>query len=301
MIQVWQIVLLTLYAGYQILDELQIYSSMSTPVFAGLFAGLVMGDVATGLFVGGSMQLMVLGVGTFGGASKIDANSGTILATAFSVALGMDPQQAIAAIAVPVAAILIQLDVLARFANMFFAHRIDAAIERFDYKGIERNFLMGALPWSLSRMIPVGLALAFGGGVVSQVVEVLNGPLLWLGNGLSVAGSVMPAVGLAILLRYLPVKKNIAYLVLGFTITALFTTLFGNVQIIGAGLDAISPSGGVYNSLPMLAIALIGFGFAAMAYQRSEGAPSVAASAPTAPAPAGETIVEEGEIWDDEL
>ncbi len=39
----WQILLLTLYAGYQILDELQIYSSLSAPVFAGLFAGLVMG------------------------------------------------------------------------------------------------------------------------------------------------------------------------------------------------------------------------------------------------------------------
>ena len=41
----WQILLLTLYAGYQILDELQIYSSLSAPVFAGLFAGLVMGDI----------------------------------------------------------------------------------------------------------------------------------------------------------------------------------------------------------------------------------------------------------------
>ena len=37
MIQWWQILLLSLYAGYQILDELQIYSSMSAPVFAGLF------------------------------------------------------------------------------------------------------------------------------------------------------------------------------------------------------------------------------------------------------------------------
>jgi hypothetical protein len=70
----WQILLLTLYAGYQILDELQIYSSLSAPVFAGLFAGLVMGDLKAGLIIGGSMQLTVLGVGTFGGASKIDAN-----------------------------------------------------------------------------------------------------------------------------------------------------------------------------------------------------------------------------------
>src|SRR5699024_9252670 len=123
-IQVWQIILLTLYAGYQIWDELHIYSSAGSAVFAGFFTGLVMGDMTTRLLIGGDMQLTILGVGTFGGASRIDANSGTILATAFSIAIGMDPQQAIAALAVPVASLMIQLDVLARFANTFFAHRI---------------------------------------------------------------------------------------------------------------------------------------------------------------------------------
>ena len=114
----------------------------------------------------------------------------------------MNPEQAIAAIAVPVASLMIQLDILARFANTYFAHRIDKMVEDMNYKGIERNFLMGALPWSLSRMIPVFLALAFGGGLVQKVVSVLNGDLKWLGDGLSVAGAVLPAVGFAILLRY---------------------------------------------------------------------------------------------------
>lgn len=46
----WQILLLTLYAGYQILDELQINSSAGSAVFAGLISGLVMGDLKTGLY-----------------------------------------------------------------------------------------------------------------------------------------------------------------------------------------------------------------------------------------------------------
>ena len=118
----WQIILLTLYAAYQILDELTVYSTLSQPVFAGLIAGLIMGDMTTGLIIGGSMQLTILGVGTFGGSSRIDANSGTVLATAFSVGLGMNPEQAIAAIAVPVAGLMIQMDILGRFANTFFAY-----------------------------------------------------------------------------------------------------------------------------------------------------------------------------------
>lgn len=294
----WQILILSLYAGYQILDELQIYSSASAPVFAGLLTGLVMGDLKTGLLIGGAMQLTILGVGTFGGASRIDANSGTILATAFSVSLGMNPEQAISAIAVPVASLMVQLDILARFANTFFAHRIDKNIEDFDYKGIERNFLFGAIPWSVSRMIPVFLALAFGGGLVQRLVDVLNGPLQWLGDGLSVAGAVLPAVGFAILLRYLPVKKHLPYLILGFTITALLGTIFTNMQGIGSSVATVVEDFGVnLNSLPMLAITLIGVALATISYKNNISNGKKAASEK----PTTTESTEEGEIEDDEI
>lgn len=296
----WQTLLLTLYAGYQILDELQINSSAGSAVFAGFISGLIMGDLKTGLIIGEGMQLTILGVGTFGGASRIDANSGTVLATAFSVAIGMEPKQAIAALAVPVAALMIQTDVLGRFANTYFAHRIDKDIENFEYKKIERHFLLGAVSWSLSRMIPVFLALAFGGGLVTRVVNYLNTDLKWLGDGLSVAGAVLPAVGFAILLRYLPVKKQFAYLILGFVITALLTTLFGNIQLLGTSVSGLDKTfTGNFNSLPMLAVALIGLGLATISYKNNNN---------NAPKKTNEQVAQtqdnnegEGEIEDDEL
>ncbi|MDT2762090.1 PTS mannose/fructose/sorbose/N-acetylgalactosamine transporter subunit IIC [Aerococcus urinaeequi] len=297
-IQVWQIILLTLYAGYQIWDELHIYSSAGSAVFAGFFTGLVMGDMTTGLLIGGAMQLTILGVGTFGGASRIDANSGTILATAFSIAIGMDPQQAIAALAVPVASLMIQLDVLARFANTFFAHRIDANIENHDYKAIERNYLLGNLPWMLSRALPVFLALSFGSGVVESIVDILNNQLAWLGTGLTVAGAVLPAVGFAILLRYLPVKKHFPYLILGFVITTILSTVFTNIQTIGSGLTEIAQEfGGNFNSLPMLAVALIGFALATISYKNNSQLNNTNANTSNE----GQTQSVEGEIEDDEL
>ncbi|MGM0218791.1 PTS mannose/fructose/sorbose/N-acetylgalactosamine transporter subunit IIC [Enterococcus sp. AZ126] len=293
-IQWWQILLLTLYAGYQILDELQIYSAFSQPVFAGLVTGLVMGDVTAGLIIGGSMQLTILGVGTFGGASRIDANSGTVLATAFSVGLGMNPEQAIAAIAVPVASLMIQMDILGRFTNTFFAHRIDSNIEAMNYKGIERNFLLGAVPWALSRALPVFFALSFGGGFVDNVVGYLNTDLKWLGDGLSVAGAVLPAVGFAILLRYLPVKKHLAYLILGFVLTALLTTVFGNIQLLGGAVAGVAKDfAPAFTNLPMLAIALIGFALALNEYKKSIAQPAVVKDR------SQET--NEGEIEDDEI
>ncbi|WP_155287323.1 PTS mannose/fructose/sorbose/N-acetylgalactosamine transporter subunit IIC [Lacticaseibacillus zhaodongensis] len=294
----WQIALITLYAGYQILDELQIYSSLSSPVFAGFFVGLVMGDIKSGLLIGAGMQLMVLGVGTFGGASRIDANTGTVVAAAFSIGANMNAQAAIAAVAVPVASLMIYLDILARFTNTFFAHRIDAQVEKMNYKSIERYFLAGALPWALSRMIPVCLGLTLGGGFINMIVKELNGPWKWLGDGLTTAGAVLPAVGFAILLRYLPVKKHYPYLILGFVITMLFSTLFTSVQTIGAGLSAASKAFTTsFNGISMLAIAMIGFALAAMAYQRTIATPKAKAAAPSS----SSDSEEEGEIEDDEL
>ncbi|MFH5810202.1 PTS mannose/fructose/sorbose/N-acetylgalactosamine transporter subunit IIC [Companilactobacillus sp. FL22-1] len=265
-----QILLLTAYSMYNIYDELQMNSSLSQPVWAGMISGLVMGDMKTGLIIGAALQLTVLGVGTFGGASKIDANSGTVLATAFSIGTGMKAATAVAAIGVPVAALLTSFDILARFANTYFQHKVDKDIENFNYKGIERHTIMGALPWCLSRGIPVFLALALGQGAVKTMVTYLNGDLQWLNTGLQTAGATLPAVGFAILLHYLPVKKHIAYLILGFTITALLSTLFSSIQALGTGLTAASKAfTTTFNSLPMLAIALIGGAFAILEYKKS--------------------------------
>ena len=301
MIQWWQILLLTLYSAYQICDELTIVSSAGSPVFAGFITGLIMGDLTTGLFIGGSLQLFVLGVGTFGGASRIDATSGAVLATAFSVAQGIKPELAIATIAVPVATLLTYFDILGRMTTTYFAHRVDAAIERFDYKGIERNYLLGALPWALSRALPVFLALAFGGTFVQAIVDGVAG-VKWLAAGLTLAGRMLPGLGFAILLRYLPVKRNLHYLALGFGLTAMLTVLYSNIQTLGGAVssivgtlpkDAAITFANNFKGLSMIGVAIFGIFLAVQHFKYSQR--TVAA------APVASTNSESEEIEDDEL
>ncbi len=301
MIQWWQILLLTLYSAYQICDELTIVSSAGSPVFAGFITGLIMGDLTTGLFIGGSLQLFVLGVGTFGGASRIDATSGAVLATAFSVAQGYKPELAIATIAVPVATLLTYFDILGRMTTTYFAHRVDAAIERFDYKGIERNYLLGALPWALSRALPVFLALAFGGTFVEAIVDGVAG-VKWLAAGLTLAGRMLPGLGFAILLRYLPVKRNLHYLALGFGLTAMLTVLYSNIQTLGGAVssivgtlpkDAAVTFANNFKGLSMIGVAIFGIFLAVQHFKYSQR--TVVA------APAASTNSESEEIEDDEL
>ena len=301
MIQWWQILLLTLYSAYQICDELTIVSSAGSPVFAGFITGLIMGKPVTGLFIGGSLQLFVLGVGTFGGASRIDATSGAVLATAFSVAQGIKPELAIATIAVPVATLLTYFDILGRMTTTYFAHRVDAAIERFDYKGIERNYLLGALPWALSRALPVFLALAYGGTFVQAIVDGVAG-VKWLAAGLTLAGRMLPGLGFAILLRYLPVKRNLHYLALGFGLTAMLTVLYSNIQTLGGAVssivgtlpkDAAITFANNFKSLSMIGVAIFGIFLAVQHFKYSQR--TVVA------APAASTNSESEEIEDDEL
>lgn len=293
MIQWWQILLLTLYSAYQILDELTIVSSAGSPVFAGFISGIIMGDVQTGLWIGGSLQLMVLGVGTFGGASRIDATSGAVIATAFSVAQGIEPELAISTIAVPVAALLVYTDILGRFSTTFFAHRIDRHVENFNYRGIERDYLMGAVPWTLSRALPVFLAVSLGGGAVDTVVKFID-HYEWLANGLTLAGKMLPGLGFAILLHYLPVKRNLHYLALGFGLTAMLTTIYTNLQVAGGALAGVAKdfNAAPFKGLPMIGIAIIGLALATLHYKNGQQAP-VAEQKPG--------VSESGEIEDDEI
>lgn len=296
--QWWQILLLTLYSAYQICDELTIVSSAGSPVFAGFISGLIMGDMATGLAIGASLQLMVLGVGTFGGASRIDATSGAVLATAFSVSQGIDPELAVSTIAVPVAALLVYTDIAGRFSTTFFAHRVDAAIERFDYAGIERNYLLGAIPWALSRALPVFLALAFGGGFVEAMVNTIE-QYKWIAAGLTLAARMLPGLGFAILLHYLPLKRNLHYLAVGFALTAMLTVLYGNVSALGgavAGIVGTLPEdAGVafvnnFKGLSMIGIAIVGAFLSVLHFKNSQKVTVVAPS-----------NSESGEIEDDEI
>lgn len=276
MIQWWQIALLTLYAGYQIMDALHWHFNMDSAVFSGFFTDLVMGDVTTGLFIGGSMQLTILGVGTFGGASRIDANSGALVATAFAVSSHIDPQQALAIIGVPVAALLVYTDIACRFANTFIAHMCEADVERKDWGAFSYHYWLGAVSWCLSRMVPVFLALAFGQPVVQVVSDALSGEFAWLGSSLSVAGAALPAVGFAILLRYLPAGKHFNYLIFGFALAALLGTLFSSIVTI-SGAAGVA---GDFNNLSMLMVALVGFALAFTYYKKSQAASAAPALIP---------------------
>ncbi|KRL63539.1 PTS mannose/fructose/sorbose/N-acetylgalactosamine transporter subunit IIC [Lactobacillus psittaci] len=239
MITWWQIILLTLLAFWAILDQLTLYT-INSPLLIGMISGIIMGDIKTGLVVGSTLQLMVLGVSTYGGASMPDFMSGAIVGTVYAVLTGKGIQFAIG-LAVPVGLLMVQLDVLARFCNTIFQHKMDQAILKNDTQGVARNGILGFLSWGFSRAIPVFILLVIGNDVVKTILRIVPS---WLTDGLKVSGGILPVVGIAILLRYLPTKKFISYLIIGFLAAA-------------------------YLKVPMLGVALLGGALAILHYRRA--------------------------------
>ena len=68
--------------------------------------------------IGATLQLMTLGVATYGGATVPDFLSGAIMGTAYAIISGKGAEYGIG-VAVPIG-LLTQLDILGRMANTFF-------------------------------------------------------------------------------------------------------------------------------------------------------------------------------------
>ena len=139
-------------------------------------------------------------------------------------------------LAVPVGLLMVQLDVLARFANTIFQHRIDTFIKENKPNAAARNALWGTFTWGFSRALPVFILLVVGNDVVKAILRVIPA---WLTDGLKVSGHILPIVGIAILLRYLPTKRFISYLAIGFIAAAYLKMPMLGVALLGTALAYI--------------------------------------------------------------
>ncbi|NTW95521.1 MAG: hypothetical protein HGB31_02755 [Erysipelotrichaceae bacterium] len=221
----FQIIALTLFTAMVSYDtmhtQLMNYGRL---VFCGLISGAIMGNITEGLLIGGTMELMSLGVGGFGGAAIPNYILGSIIGIAFASATQGGIEAGLA-VGIPVAALGVQLDVFSRMISSVFLHKAQSALERMHLKNMYRWIFVGMLPRILFLMTIVFLALTAGSPLIAKLLALMPA---FLSTGLNVAGGLLPAVGFAILLKYLPLTRYFIYAILGFLLSSYF-----NLPIIG--------------------------------------------------------------------
>ena len=200
------------------------------PIIIGFLVGLIMGNMGIGLVIGGTLQLMSLGVAAIGGSSIPEYGVATIVGVFLAIRTGASTGTAIA-VGLPVGMLTLQLDVLLKIINNFFAHKEQSLLHEKKFKQMDHVFYFSVFCWMLKYIIPVTMIVLVGTPIVKAVLNIIP---RWFTNGLTIAGGMLPVVGIGMLLRYMPVKKHLTYLILGFVVAA-------------------------YLKVPVLGIALIGF------------------------------------------
>lgn len=181
---------------------------------------MIMGDVGTGMLIGGTICLMSLGLFGAGGSSVPDYQVGCIAGTAFAIAMGQSGQEAVTTamtIGIPVAALGTELDVLGKTTGSFFIHRMMQCSDQKDWKGMGRWMWLSQIPFLGLWMLPMIILTTVGSTYVESVINAIP---VWLNNGLTVASGMLPALGFAILLRQLPMKRYGYFLLFGFVLAA---------------------------------------------------------------------------------
>jgi len=232
MTYVYAIVLAALayYAWWDILGPT--FTLAFRPLISGFFTGIIIGDVQMGLLIGGTLELMALGVYTYGGATIPEYSVGAILGTYFGSSMGFEVG---IALAIPAALLLSNLDVLNRFLNFIFVHRADTYAEQGNTKSFDRMMrIFSHMIWGFTRAIPVFLAVAFGEPVVAALNNFFQ-TYPWINKGIATAGGILPALGFAMLLKIMPVQKYPAFLLLGFVMFAYL-----QMPLVGIAIAAVA-------------------------------------------------------------
>lgn len=208
-----QVLLLSVFIAVLILENYGYgYWMISRPIFAGPLIGLLLGDLKTGLLVGGSVELMYMGVIPVGGSVPPNAQIAGILSTVFAILNGGNAEVGIA-LALPIGLMAQLLIMFAWNLNIVLIHSADKYVQTGDHKMVDRMHLCGLVVFFFVFFIPTFLAIQFGSEFVNSVVAAMP-PVLT--DGLKIASGILPAVGMAMLLKMMNFKKYWSFFALGF-------------------------------------------------------------------------------------
>ncbi|MDO4916109.1 MAG: PTS mannose/fructose/sorbose transporter subunit IIC [Rothia sp. (in: high G+C Gram-positive bacteria)] len=220
------VILVALVCGMaSVLDERQFHR----PIVACTLMGLVLGDLHTGIILGGSLELIALGWMNVGAAMAPDA----ALASTIASLVVIEGHQSIGegiALAVPLAAAGQVLTIFVRTITVFFQHQADRFATNANFKGVEFMHFAGLALQGLRVAIPTAAVAAVAGTHIVQtwldaIPEVVTG-------GLQVAGGFIVVVGYAMVINMMRAKALMPFFFLGFVLAAFIPDL----NLVGLGI-----------------------------------------------------------------
>jgi PTS system mannose-specific IIC component len=206
-----------------VLDEAQFHR----PLIACTLVGLVLGDIKTGIILGGTLEMLALGWMNVGAAMAPDAALASVI-SAILVIVGKQSIGAGIAIAVPIAAAGQVLTIFVRTITVFFQHLADKYAEKGNTRGIEMCHILGLLLQGIRVAVPAAIVGVLAG--TDAVNAALAAIPTVITRGLQVSGGFIVVVGYAMVINMMNTKSLMPFFFIGFLLAA-----FTNFNLIGFG------------------------------------------------------------------
>lgn len=214
LIQIVLVFIVACIAGMgSILDEFQTHR----PLIACTLIGLVLGDVKTGIIIGGTLEMIALGWMNIGAAVAPDAALASIISTILVIA-GDQSIGAGIALAIPLAAAGQVLTILVRTVTVGMQHGADSAAKKGSLRAMDWLHIGSLLLQAMRIAIPALIvALTVGTSTVKNLLDAIPDVVT---GGLNVAGGMIVVVGYAMVINMMRAKYLMPFFFLGFVVAA---------------------------------------------------------------------------------
>lgn len=220
------------------MDRLTVHTFLYRPIILGPIAGLILGDLSTGLKLGVEIEIMFLANVFVGTAIPPDEVMSTIVGVALSIAAGGNTAIGLAA-ALPLAALgqifrYIRASTYHQWSNLHY----EKAAANADLKGM--YFWHIAVPLFCNLLlfaIPTTLCVCGSDALVQSIIDFIPTVLI---DGIGAGAGMLGAVGLAMLLKSVNTKGTWPYLLLGFFMSAFLGVNMIGIAIVTAAICAIT-------------------------------------------------------------
>lgn len=230
----------------------------SRPIFCVAILGALLGHPTEGIILGAQLELVFLGNVSLGGVMPSDFTLGSIFGAAFAMLLGQDLAAAIT-LALPLAALGTLLYSTMKILFTSLVPKFESLIEKKNIGGFKRLWVGQFCIFHICYFLLGFLCIYLGTDAVKAFVEIIPD---WIQKSMTVASTMLPALGMALLLKSLWTKESCPYYFLGFGLGAFF--FYNNVTAATMADDAIQLTSSSTKILSLVQISFIGAAIAAV-------------------------------------
>jgi len=245
------VVLVAFIAGVaSVVDERQFHR----PLVACTLMGLALGDLTTGIILGGFLELIALGWMNVGAAMAPDS----ALASTISAVVVIQGHQNIEtgiAIAVPLAAAGQVLTIFVRTITVFFQHQADNFAKTANFRGIELMHISGMALQGLRVAIPTAIVALISSEELTRLLNMIPAEVT---TGLRIAGGMITVVGFAMVINMMRSKALMPFFFLGFIAAAAIPATQSIVPLAGGKPEDVLVALSTPAQFNLVAIGIVG-------------------------------------------